>query len=115
MNLAFVEHDCETRIYRWILRKEQEDIYIYIWEDEYGIEDWFMADFLSENFTSKYEEIPNVTKNLIFSLKGKMKDFAATVIKTIDQLKLRATELDKAEEWGYKFSEVEYQKLKEIL
>jgi hypothetical protein len=114
LNLAVVEHPCEPENMVWLLRKKEDDLYIYIWENEYNMEEWLFADFESQYFIDDYEEVPAITKNLVFSLKGKMKDFAATLIKTIEQLKARASQNDLREEWGYKFSEATYQTVKQF-
>lgn len=115
INFAVIEHDLEGQNIIWLLRIDEENLYVYIWENIYEIDDWLFSGFSEKYYIENQEEVPNLAKNLIFSLKGKMPDFAKTLIQTLDWLKIKGTELKLTNQWGYKFSESEYQKIKMIV
>jgi len=115
MNIAIVEHDCEEGNIVWLLRKSNDDLYIYIWENEYELDEWLLADFSTGYFLDNDELLPNITKNLIFSLRGTMKDFAGTVIKTVEYLKNQARQLDPKDDWGYKISDSDYHEVLKLV
>jgi len=115
IDFAVIEHYLEGANIIWLLRRKEEDLYIYIWENVYELDDWLFAEFSEQYYIDNFEEIPNLAKNLIFSLKGKMIDFAKTLIPTLDWLKEKGTELELTQDWGYKFSETDYQKIKTIV
>lgn len=112
LNYAVIEHNLEGMNIIWLLRKKEDDLYIYIWEDVYEMEDWLFVEFSQQYFIDNLEEIPNLAKNLIFSIKGKMIDFAKTLMPTLELLKKNGVELDLTKTWGYKFNESDYKKIK---
>jgi hypothetical protein len=115
LNYAVVEHDLEGGNIVWLLRKKEDMLYVYIWENIDEMEDWLSAEFSEQNYLDQYEEVPNLTKNLIYSLQGKMLDFAKTLCPVLDGLKQKGAELDCSEHWGYQFSDADYQKIKVLL
>ena len=111
---AVIEHDLEGNNIVWLLHKKEDDLYIYIWEDFLEIDNWLWAEFNDQSFINNFENVPQLTENLLFSMKGKMIDFAKTLLPTLDWLKKKRIELDLVDEWGYDFSESDYEKIKTI-
>jgi len=115
IDFAVIEHDLEGSNRVWVLYQVGENLMINVWQDCYAIEDWIHAKFSSEYYLKNHEDIPDLSDNLLMSIKGSHREFAQTLLEMVADLANRGKRNFTSERWGYRFSSENYQVLKDYL
>lgn len=114
-DFAVIEHDLEGSNRVWVLCQMGENLMINVWQDCYTVEDWIHAKFSSEYYLKNHEAIPDLTSNLLISVKGSHREFAQTLLEVAADLEDRGKRNFKSKEWGYNFSKGDELTLKQYL
>jgi hypothetical protein len=116
----YVFHDLEGAEITWLFKYNQKDLTLIIWENCPVDFDTFIT-LLRENFNSQSFEIldesPDVTKELVFAIKGSTVTFIKAVVNMFTNLQSlkRYDDENSDSDWGFKYSIEKFNILKEWL
>lgn len=114
INNAIIDHDLEGKRIVWLFSLTEDKMRVLIWDnfDFDIVEDLYFYKFDKEAYEyNMMEDLPDVTKDLIFAFEGSPKYFAQELIAMFDKIDERFKGTDEEGEWGISYSKSNYQKL----
>ncbi len=115
---AMVVHDLEGNMIVWLLHYSDDIFTVVIWKD---IDTGLIEDLCSYNLDKAtyekktFEDLPDLTNNLLFALKGSPESFAKTLTATFDNLGAKFPDEEDRDHWGFSYSKTKFQALKKWL
>lgn len=113
-----VLHDVEGELITWAFYFDNDHMHITIWKniDIDLIDDIYFQRF--DNLTWEYYQFTHevkVDEDLLFAVEGPIIDFATYYKEFMEELGARKRKKDEFKDWGYRYSEEDFQKLKNYI
>jgi|APLak6261672720_1056091.scaffolds.fasta_scaffold09005_3 hypothetical protein len=111
---AIVVHDLEGDIIVWLLNYSNNILTVLIWEN---INTDLLEDLCSYNFDietykkNEFEDVPDLTKNLIFALKDTPHFFTQILKDTLKNLDAKYPDEEYKGQWGFSYSDTNFKAL----